>query len=169
MSPTIDLCGKRFGRWIVLRGTDRKTGSNYYWACRCDCGTEKEVLGTTLKNGTSKSCGCLHKELLAARVTRHGHAANYTASSEYGAWKNMMARCYRVHHKCYHNYGGRGIYVVNEWHTFDGFIRDMGLKPDPSLTLERVDNDGPYAPWNCKWATRHENNSNTRRSLKNRR
>jgi hypothetical protein len=162
MSPSIDLTGQRFGRWTALSKTDRKSGKNSYWLCRCDCGIFKEVLQQTLRDGKSLSCGCLHKERLAQRVTKHGHAAGYTTSTEYSAWKNMMARCYRVHHNCYHNYGGRGITVVTAWHKFEAFFSDMGPKPSPELTLERVDNEKGYGPDNCKWATRAEQNRNRR-------
>lgn len=86
----------------------------------------------------------------------------------YGTWANMLSRCYNPRVPNFANYGGRGIYVTNSWFNFEVFARDMGLKPDPALTLERVANDGPYSRDNCKWDTRTAQCLN-RRTFKNNR
>lgn len=77
----------------------------------------------------------------------------------------MIARCENPNHPAYDYYGGRGITVCDEWRTsFDCFLADVGEKPSPELTLERINNDGNYEPGNCKWATFGENQKNRRRS-----
>lgn len=81
----------------------------------------------------------------------------------YGVWAAMKDRCHNPANSDYKNYGGRGIFYVDAWHSFDNFLGDMGLAP-LGLTLDRVDNDGPYAKWNCRWTTRYiqVHNSRTR-------
>lgn len=89
-----------------------------------------------------------------------------TGSSEFHAWVNMMQRCYNLDHPNYLLYGGRGIKVCADWkQSFINFYRDMGDKPSPELTLERIDNERGYEPSNCKWATMKEQSNNTRRNL----
>ncbi|MCM1295204.1 MAG: hypothetical protein NC311_06655 [Muribaculaceae bacterium] len=95
----------------------------------------------------------------------------------YVVWQQMIQRCYHSKHKSYCNYGGRGIYVAEEWRlgnrasgnqgfaNFYNWAMCAGYKP--GLTLDRIDNDGPYAPWNCQWATYkvQENNKSTNRRI----
>ena len=94
--------------------------------------------------------------------SKHGHGCADKRSQEYQAWANMKARCQNSNNSTYHNYGERGIRVCRRWQDFRNFIADMGEKPLPELTLERMNNDGDYEPGNCKWATRKEQNNNKR-------
>ncbi len=152
-----DRTGTKWGRWNILgyAGSDT-SGDHSRWWCQCDCGTVRKI-------GLSKntqSCGCLQRE--AVRKANETHAD--WGSKEYFVWHGMMQRCYNEGHNAYHNYGGRGISVCPEWHTYVGFFADMGRRPSTKHSIDRIDNEGNYCPQNCRWATKAEQVSNTRRS-----
>ena len=149
-----------FGRWTVLHfaGYDIK---NHFaiWMCQCHCGTLRPVFASMLINGTSQSCGCLKKERLAVRMTTHGKYK----TPERSIWNSMIQRCHNPNDKAYKNYGGRGITVCDRWRdSFEAFYTDMGPRPAPRLTLERLENDGPYCKENCAWKTYAVQRRNTR-------
>ena len=85
-----------------------------------------------------------------------------TGTRAYVCWQDMLARCHRESHRWFSHYGARGITVCEEWLSFENFYADMGDPPD-GLSIHRIDNDGPYAPWNCQWATQSVQNANRRR------
>ena len=112
-----DLTGLKFDRWTVL--SIGPSGKNKRYLCRCTCGKTRMVRGDVLRNGGSRSCGCLAVELFGARNTTHGLSRHPI----YLAYQSMMTRCYRRNTIGWANYGGRGICVSDSWHTLTCLIR----------------------------------------------
>jgi hypothetical protein len=148
----IDKTGNVYGFWTVL-GSPIRSKYHTHWLCKCVCGTEKIVIGSTLTSGKSMSCGCKQYELAANKNRKHGMAKTPT----YKSWHAMIQRCEgKGGHQ---SYPDRNITVCAEWLSFENFFSDMGLRPERK-TLDRIDNSKGYYKENCRWATNKEQHNN---------
>ena len=158
MKQTIFDCEKRYGRLLVINELPRHTVPSGVkirkFLCKCECGQELDVFMSSLRSGHTKSCGCLNKEIISS----HG----MTGTREYASWNAMHGRCNNLKSKDYKNWGGRGIEVCDSWNSFENFYKDMGDKPTPNHSIERINNDGNYCKENCRWATKKEQQRNHR-------
>lgn len=156
-----DRTAIKYGRLQPLRIDSNSEKGKIKWICKCDCGNEISVLGTSLGNDTN-SCGCLKKELTAKRLTTHGLSNTRT----YNAWWAMKLRCYYPSSRHYYRYGGKGITICDSWNEkFENFLKDMGKCPSNKHSIDRIDSTGNYEPSNCYWATPVQQSQNISTNL----
>lgn len=171
----VDLSGKRFNRLVVVRfleKNERKT-RGYNWLCRCDCGNYTDANATKLQTGLQQSCGCLKEEMkpLIGNVNRK---YNHVSKRLYSIYKAMISRVYDENGREYHNYGGRGITICDEWLGDDGYDRfaewaySSGYNENAKqgeCTLDRANVNFGYSPLNCRWITNDEQQNNRRNNV----
>lgn len=147
----------KFERWTVLDTGGRK------WLCECDCGTTRKVDKYNLISGGSKSCGCLSRENIIKRSTKHGLG---TKDKRYGVWAEMKQRCTNPNHIKFKSYGDRGIKVCDDWFAYENFYKWSEVSGySEGLSLDRIDNNKGYSPDNCRWTDAKTQANNTRRNV----
>jgi hypothetical protein len=175
--------GSVFGRYTVIRLDHIKEyeiSRHYYYLCRCKCGTERLVSAAHLKRGKILSCGCYARERVALdKISRgmdpspKGPSKRFSPNMKsrplkilYQKWRGMIERCYDTESDSYHNYGGRGIRVCEDWKDNNWLFYKWAYESgyEVGLTIERNDVNGDYCPENCCWIPFQDQMRNMRQS-----
>lgn len=150
--------GERFGRWTIISVTPGTKTRAAIAEAVCDCGTKAQRILGSITGGASQSCGCLRDEMTVQRSTKHGRSS----VPEYAVWQGMRQRCSDPKADNYRWYGALGVRVCSRWDSFAAFLEDMGPRPSPMHSIDRINPFGDYEPSNCRWATKKQQAENKR-------
>lgn len=161
----IDMAGKTFGRLTVQGLAPGRKWGQFLWACRCSCGKAVVVPGRDLRTGHSKSCGCFKSERMREIHIKHGYArGSGKVAPEYRIWVGIITRCTNPKATSYPRYGGQGVTICDAWRNdFTVFYAELGPRPTPQHSIDRIDGHRGYESGNCRWATPKEQTANRRR------
>jgi len=156
-----DEIGRRYGRLVVIKQMPFSPKRKHHkrWFCKCDCGGTTVSYQSSLRRGTTQSCGCLRDD--RRTESRIIHNESSPATKEYKAWSSMKSRCYYSGDSSYKYYGARGIKVCNRWViSYSNFLTDVSRAPTQNHSIGRIDNDKDYEPSNVRWETSLQQNNN---------
>lgn len=165
----VDVSNQKFGKLTAVSFSHMDKHKKSIWIFNCDCGQTKVCGVSDVKAGKIVSCGCRKRENAIANQKlpkmTSGPKVKHSkcGTSEYNIWKSMRQRCLNPKSIDYPLYGGRGIKICSSWDDFNVFISDMGSKPTPNHSIDRINNDLDYCKDNCRWATAFEQRMNQRR------
>lgn len=150
----IDMTGVRYGRLLGVAFSHRSRHGHAYWLFRCDCGREATIAGGNVRAGNTTSCGCLHREISALRLTVHGHRAGRRQGPTYRAWQAMNDSCTNPRSPGWGRCGAKGAGVCAAWRSdYPRFLLDMGERPAGAV-LARLSPWDDFDPQTCFWSAR---------------
>lgn len=161
MPAFIDLTNRTFGKLVVITKAASRN-RRVYWNCVCKCGRPHIVGAAALKGARpTRSCGCLKRETANRGRSNASFVHGMTGTSEYAAYRSARTRCHNPNAHGYMEYGGRGIEF--KFSSFEEFFTELGARPSPTHSVDRIENDGNYEPGNVRWATKREQLQNRRK------
>ncbi|WP_078577325.1 hypothetical protein [Salipaludibacillus agaradhaerens] len=156
--PYDECIGKTVNSLTFIKEIERSKYNRRQFMVQCECGKEFSCEGIMVFNGSTRSCGCFRTKRLGNENSTH----RLTGTPEHQIWASMLQRCINSKSKSFNDYGGRGIKVCDRWLDFTNFLEDMGKRPTPNHSIDRIDVNGNYEPLNCTWSTRIDQNRNQR-------